>query len=133
LGEGWAQMGQGPKEEFTMSEVVEPKLQGSLLLVEGIGYAKTPERTLVHNALGVVAYDPGTKKYRFSAFSLGRAPLDVEPEIGANTFRWTFEPQTGVRVRYTSTVEGDTWTDAGEYSIDGKTWYPFFGMTLKRQ
>jgi hypothetical protein len=38
-----------------------------------------------------------------------------------------------VRVRYTSTVEGDTWTDAGEYSIDGKTWYPFFGMTLKRQ
>jgi hypothetical protein len=133
VGEGWAQQGQGPRHEFTMDEVIEPKLQGTLLLVEGVGYSKAAEPALIHNALGVVSFDPATKKYRFTAYSIGRAPLDVEPEIGANTFRWAFEPQPGVRVRYTSTVDGDTWNDAGEYSIDGQTWDRFFGMTLKRK
>jgi hypothetical protein len=39
-GSGWFQMGPGPKQEFTQTEVVEPKLDGLVFLVEGIGTSK---------------------------------------------------------------------------------------------
>ena len=131
-GEGWIQMGPGPKQEFSQTEVIERKLDGGLLLIEGIGRSKASEAKKVHHAFAVVSFDPTTKKYRFSSHVVGRPPLDVAPEVGTNTFKWSHQPQPGANIRYTITVADTTWHEVGEFSRDGQTWRQFFGMTLKR-
>jgi hypothetical protein len=132
-GQGWIQMGPGPKEEFSQTEVVERKLDGGLLLIEGIGRSRAAEPTTVHHAFAVVSFDPSSKKYRFSSHIVGRPPLDIHPEVGSNTFKWSYEPQPSVHIRYLITVADATWREVGEFSRDGKTWRQFFEMTLKRQ
>ena len=49
-GEGWIQMGPGPKEEFSQTEVIERKLDGGLLLIEGIGRSRDPEPVFRNDA-----------------------------------------------------------------------------------
>lgn len=132
-GEGWIQMGPGAKQEFSQTEVVERKLDGGLLLIEGIGRSKAPETKTVHHALAVVSFDPGSNKYRFSSHIVGRPPLDVAPDVGSNTFRWSYQPQAGIHIRYTITVADGTWQEVGEFSRDGQSWRQFFEMTLRRQ
>jgi hypothetical protein len=132
-GAGWIRMGPGPKEEFSQTEMVERKLDGGLLLIEGIGLSKTPESKKVHHAFAVVSFDPSNKKYRFSSHIVGRPPLDVAPEVGSNTFRWSYQPQAGVHIRYVITVADAIWHEVGEFSRDGQSWHQFFEMTLRRQ
>jgi hypothetical protein len=132
-GEGWFQMGPGTREEFSQTEVVERKLDGGLLLIEGIGRSKAPEPRTVHHAFAVISFDPSKKAYRFSSHIVGRPPLDVEPEVGPNTFRWGYQPQAGIHIRYVITVEDATWREVGEFSRDGQTWNQFFEMTLTKQ
>jgi hypothetical protein len=132
-GEGWMQMGPGPKEEFSQTEIIERKLDGGLLLIEGIGRSKGQEARKVHHAFAVISFDPSTKKYRFSSHIVGRPPLDVEPEVGPNTLSWSYQPQPGIHIRYRITIADGTWREVGEFSRDGQSWNPFFGMTLKRQ
>jgi hypothetical protein len=132
-GEGWIQMGPGPKEEFSQTEVVERKLDGGLLLIEGIGHSRAAEPKKVHHAFAVVSFDPRNKNYRFSSHIVGRPPLDVDPEVGSNTLRWSYQPQAGVYIRYLITVADATWHEVGEFSRDGQSWRQFFEMTLRRQ
>jgi hypothetical protein len=126
-------MGPGPKEEFSQTEIVEWKLGGGLLLIEGIGKTRAPEAKETHHAFAVVSFDPMGKKYRFSSYIVGRPPLDVEPKFGPNTMTWEFEPQPGSHIRYTTTVSEVTWHEIGEFSRDGTSWSQFFEMTLKKQ
>lgn len=132
-GEGWIQMGPGPKEEFSQTEVIERKLDGGLLLIEGIGYSKAPEPKKIHHAFAVVSFDPSSKKYRFSSHLVGRPPLDVAAEVGSNTFKWSYEPQAGFHIRYLITVSDATWREVGEFSRDGQSWRQFFEMTLRNK
>ena len=46
-------------------------------------------------------------------------------------FVWGFKVPQG-EVRYVITIEGDTWTEKGAFSMDGSTWYPTMEMQLKR-
>lgn len=131
-GGGWFQMGPGPKEEFTQSEVIEPKLDGAILLVEGIGTSKADPEKRVHHAFAVIAYDPEAGEYRFSSFVAGRPPLSVRASVGENTFTWEFQPQANINLRYTITVKDGTWHEIGEYSADAEAWHQFFEMTLNK-
>jgi hypothetical protein len=132
-GEGWYQMGPGPKEEYTQAETIETKLDGAVLLIEGMGHSKGENARKVHHALAVISYDPVQKGLVFSSFLAGRPRLDVVPKVGANTFEWGFSPPNGGQIRYTIKVENGTWHELGEYSRDGQTWQPFMDMKLKRQ
>jgi hypothetical protein len=107
-GEGWIQMGQGTKEEFMQIETVESKLDGAVMVIEGIGHSKGDNPKKIHHALV------------FSSF------------IAENTFTWSFSPPNGGQIRYSILIENDTWNEVGEYSRDGQTWYKFFEMNLKR-
>lgn len=132
-GDGWIQMGPGPKEEFSQTEVVERKLDGGILLVEGIGHSRTPEPKKVHHAFAIIGFDPSNKKYRFSSHIVGRPPLDVDLDVGSNTLRWGYQPQARAHIRYVITVTDGTWREVGEFSSDGQSWRQFFEMTLRRQ
>ena len=132
-GEGWIQMGQGPKEEFTQTETVTLMLDGAVMLIEGIGHSTGEESARkVHHALALISFDPVNETLIFSSFVAGRPRLDLIPEVAPNTFRWRFSPSSGGEIRYSIVIEDGVWHEVGEFSRDGESWFHFFEMHLKK-
>ncbi|MGH9338852.1 MAG: hypothetical protein ACRD1R_04505 [Acidobacteriota bacterium] len=61
-GQGWTRRGSGPKEEFTLTETVDLKLDGAVMLIEGVGHSKDKEARKGHHALAIIAFDPGKQR-----------------------------------------------------------------------
>lgn len=57
--------------ELQQSERAEFKLDGLLMLIEGIGRNKADGRTVLQ-ALGIISFDDATSRYQFRAFNDGR-------------------------------------------------------------
>jgi hypothetical protein len=129
----------GPKEtkKLTQTEDVQFRLDGVVLLVEGIGRGKLPgkeEEGVVFNALGVMSYDAQAKKYKVKAYRAEGQSVDADMTLTEKGFVWGFkEPARSLEVKYTMTLtpKGE-WHEVGEYSQDGKTWAKFIEMTLTR-
>lgn len=128
-GSGWAQY--GPKREtFTGGELVQKKLDGLALLVEG--KFTNAEGKVIHETLAVLSYDDKARGFAFDTFlatgSAGNYVLKVLPE----TFEWGFETPGGT-IRFTIRIDNDVWFEIGEFSPDGgKTWIKTFEMKLER-
>jgi len=131
-GEGWIQMGQGPKEDFTQTETVTSMLDGAVLLIEGVGHSTGEDPKKVHHALALISFDPVNNTLLFSSFVAGRPRLDLVPQVAPNTFKWWFSPPGGGEIRYSIVVEDGIWHETGEYSRDGESWNQFFEMHLKK-
>jgi len=132
-GTGWMQMGPQGRKEFTITETIQGKLDGLVLIIEGHGKSKEDGST-VHTALAFVSYDEGAKTFRWRAFTAEGRQTDAVAKVGANTLEWGLEiPQRG-RMRYTIKLnEKGEWFEVGEMTQDGQTWQKFFEMTLQRQ
>jgi len=132
-GNGWMQMGpQGPRE-FTISEIVQSKLDGLVLVIDGQGKSKA-DGSVVHTALAFVSYDERAKTFRWRAFTAEGRQTDTEAKVGANTVEWGVEIPPRGRMRYTIKLnEKGEWFEVGEMTQDGQTWHKFFEMTLQRQ
>jgi hypothetical protein len=136
VGEASFQMGPGQRNVFSMDEVVESKLGGALLVVEGIGKTKPPagvEPRVIHHAFGIVSYDAATNRFAMRAYKSNGLFVDVEPKVGDRTIEWSFlDPRLG-QVRYAMKLnERGEWFEVGESSKDGATWTRFFEATLRR-
>jgi len=131
-GEGWIQMGPGPKEEFTQTETVESMLDGAVMLIEGIGHSKDEGPKKVHHALAMISFDPVNETLVFSSYVAGRPRLDLVPEVAPNTFKWGFSPPNGGEIRYSIVIEDGVWHEVGEFSRDGESWHQFFEMHLTK-
>jgi len=70
-GEARLYRGQGEPLGLTQTEEAQYKLDGLLLLIEGIGRKKT-EDELALQALGIICYDDANSTYRMRAFNDGR-------------------------------------------------------------
>src|SRR5947209_7734262 len=71
-GEGWMEFAPGQRRTFKGTEVVQSKLDGLLLAVEGLHRGQvgaTGEEAVVHHAFALVSYDGQAKRYRFQAFT----------------------------------------------------------------
>ena len=130
-GTGWIQMGPQERHEFTQSETIEAKLDGLVLVIEGLGKAKEDGST-VHMALAFVSYDHRANKFRWHAFT-PEGQMDTEAKVGKDTLEWTLEiPQRG-RMRYTITRnEKGEWFEVGEMIHEDQTRHKFFEMTLRK-
>ncbi len=137
-GEGWMQRGPGPKSTSRVTEVITPKLDGLLLVVEGLGRAETGpeggEPEIVHQAFGLMSYDPEKQQYRFEAFTAEGRSTITELKLSEKGFEWGFPVGGTQRVRYTMelTPEGH-WHEVGDFTPDGTTWNRFFEMTLQKK
>ena len=131
-GTGWIQMGPQGRREFTQSETIEAKLDGLVLVIEGLGKAKEDGST-VHTALAFVSYDARAKTFRWHAFT-PEGQIDTEAKVGTDTLEWSLQiPQRG-RMRYTITRnEKGEWFEIGEMSQEDQTWRKFFQMTLRKE
>jgi len=69
-GTGWIQMGPQGRHEFTQTETIEARLDGLVLVIEGLGKAKEGGST-VHSALAFLSYDPRANQFRWHSFTPG--------------------------------------------------------------
>jgi hypothetical protein len=131
-GAGWIVTGPGQRSEFTQTEVVQSKLDGTLLTIEGEGRDKNDPAKVVHTAFAVLNYDPVRSQYKYMAYSGGRY-LDLTPDVGDHGWRWGFDTPQG-KIRYTLEFSSGAWREFGELSRDnGQTWVKNFEMILHRK
>jgi hypothetical protein len=136
-GEGWMEYEPGRRATFTSKEIVEPRLGGRVLVVEGLHYAPMPgkpEPVLVHHAMGVFSHHEGDG-YRFHTWLANghggehTARLDEEGAV-----IWGYDDPRRGEVRYTITLsESGEWVEVGDSSQDGETWTRFFEMKLAKR
>ena len=125
------------RQEFTITETVQSKLGGRVLLVEGLGRGKDPATGAevdTHVTLAVLSYDEKTQTYRFRTHEASGRALDAEAKPTDGGLEWGFRDEaSGATIRFTIRLDGNRWHEVGEASRDGKTWHKFLEMTLERQ
>ena len=125
-------MGPGASEEVAQTEVVESRLDGLLLVVEGVSTSKRPSQAVVHHAVALISYDVAAKEYRVVAYRQdGQSVQATAKFLDDGAFQWGFD-MPGRSVRYTVTDARGEWHEIGEYSADGKAWTQFLELQLKR-
>lgn len=131
-GDGWRSSPKGEKSFSHTVENIEWKLDKTLLVLEGLG--KKEGGQIVHNAYGVLSFNPNTDKYSLKTFLSSGLSTDANFEVVEpnKIFRWWFEDNRGGTIQYTITNDGSTWNEIGEYSMDKKQWKKFFEMNLKK-
>lgn len=137
-GTGWIRMGPGEPHRFVQHETVETRLDGGVLLIEGVGHDPDDEDAIVHHAFAVLSYSAAEERYVMRAYrGLGDGQtlmVDAEAEVIDGALVWGYEhPQAGL-MRYTIREDEDgRWHETGEMSRDGgETWFAFFEMVLER-
>jgi hypothetical protein len=128
-GTGSMQMGANDHRESKVTESIQPKLDGLLLVVDGIG--KNAAGDTVHQAFGVISYDGFKNEYKFAAYTKEGYNVLADAKVEGNQFIWSFDTR-GASIRYTATVTNDEWVEVGERSTDKQTWVKFFEMKLKK-
>lgn len=132
-GTGWAMTRTGERHEFEIREAIQLKLGGIALLVEGVGKAKDPSGSVMHNALAVVSFDPKTQKYRFRHYTLQGTEGESELKPVDGGYEWILNPEgSPATVRFTIKIDGKKWNEVGEVTLDGKTYQRFLEMNLER-
>jgi hypothetical protein len=135
-GEGVTTMGPGQQERAAVLETAQPRLDGTVLLVEGLGWKGTQgaaDYRVVHQALGVVSYDARRGGWAMRAYR-GGGWVDAEVTVGDGELVWAFDQPGAGRIRYTIRLdEQGRWHEVGERSPDGRRWHRFFEMRLSRE
>ncbi len=131
-GKSWTIGDNGLKKYSNVTETIQWKLNNSTILIEGLG--KNEAGKEVHNALGVVFYDPMQKKYRIhSHLESGLSTFATFEVVEPNKkFEWWFEDGRGGTVKYKIVIDGNKWKEEGEYVKGGVTIMKFFEMNLTK-
>lgn len=135
-GSGWAFNEQGQRFEFTLTETVQRKVAGTVLLLDGKGTRKNDkgEEITTHDGLVIVSYDEKTKHYLWQGHDVGRESVSSELKMIDGSMQWDYQvPNQGPTIRFTIKINNDRWIETGEYSMDGKAWNKFMEVTLERQ
>lgn len=135
-GEGVTTMRPGQEERASVLETVQPKLAGSALLVEGLGWQGTQgaaDYHVVHQAMAVLSHDARTGEYAMRAYR-GGGWVDADVTLGDREMVWAFDVPGAGRIRYTIRLdEQGRWHEVGDRSADGQQWQRFFEMRLVRE
>jgi hypothetical protein len=125
-GAGWVMGRDGQKNAFTQTEAIKFKLDGTAILIEGLG---KNNGEITHNALAIVSYNKSAKNYNFSSFlSTGRGGV-FKAELLDNKF-YLYPNEN---MRYIIFLnEKKQWYETGEMKR-GNDWFQFFEMTLDKQ
>ena len=133
-GEGSIQMGPGEPKKSTVDEQLDFKLDGTVLLIEGVGKS-VPGNAIVHHALGILSFDQSDNQYKLNSYLKdGRSAQAWIKIIEDNKYQWGFDTPNG-KIRYSITIDPakKTWNEIGEVSNDkGTTYSKFFEMNLKK-
>ena len=131
-GEATVLRGPGQFVDMEQTESAQFKLDGLVLMVEGVGRAKTDGKVSLQ-ALGLISFDDETGTYKMRAFNDGRW-LDTEVKIGdgGNSISWGFtlgalKTATVLRIN----EEGE-WTEHGELTIGERPPQKMMDLKVRR-
>lgn len=127
-------MAGGEKHTADVTEVVESRLDGLALVVEGKGVIKGEggEELVVHHALGMILYDTTKQKYVMRSITQQGMTADSDIEVGDKSIVWGFKAGPG-NVRYTIKLdEKGRWIEVGEFARTGEPFQKFFSMELEK-
>ena len=123
----------GETTEIVQTEEAGYKLDGLILVIEGIGRAKSGVAPVLQ-AFGVISYEDETKTYRMRAFNDGRfLETDVKLLDEGKGMAWGFvlgEIKTKSVMRIN---EKDEWTELHEIIIGSQPPKRFMEIAVRRQ
>ena len=131
-GEGRMLRASGEWIEFNQTERAEYKLDGLLLVIEGVGRTKSDGRPLLQ-AYGIASYDDATGTYHMRAFNDGRW-LETDTVLADNgrELTWGFtvgDIRTKSILRLTNAGE---WTESHEITMGTQPPKKFMELTVKQ-
>lgn len=133
MGEARISRGAGETTELVQTEEAGFKLDGLILVIEGIGRAKS-DGTPVLQAFGVISHEDETQTYRMRAFNDGRfLETEVKLSEGHTGMTWGFalgEIKTKSVMRIN---EKDEWTELHEIVIGSQPPKRLMDIAVRRQ
>jgi len=125
--------GSGESVEMSQTEEAEYRLDGLLLIIEGIGRSR-PDGKVALQALGIVSYDDEARTYRMRAFNDGRW-LETELKLAESgkAITWGFvmgEIKTNSALRVNDKGE---WTELHEITVGSQAPRKFMELRVSRQ
>lgn len=132
---GEARLLRGPGEpvELLQTEEAQYKLEGLILVIEGVGRTKSDGQPLLQ-AFGILSYDDESGTYRMRAFNDGRF-LETEVKLleEGKGMTWGFalgEIRTHSVLRINESGE---WTELAEIEIGSQPRKKLLELTVRRQ
>jgi hypothetical protein len=131
-GEALVLRGPGQFAELAQTESAQFKLDGLVLVIEGVGRTKTDGKAALQ-ALGLISFDDGAGTYKMRAFNDGRW-LETEVKLvdGGNSISWGFalgELKTTTVLRIN---ENGEWTEFGELVIGDRPPQKMMDLKVRR-
>src|SRR5215470_13263248 len=130
---GEARLLRGPDEwvELHQSEEARYKLDGLILVIEGIGRTKSDGHSVLQ-ALGVISFDDETATYRIRAFNDGRF-LESEVLLGQEqAISWGFNLGQVTTKSVLRINESGEWTELAEIKIGSELPKRLLELTVRR-
>jgi len=131
-GEATILRGPGQFAEMAQTETAQFKLDGLVLMIEGVGRNKSDGKPALQ-ALGLISFDDETGTYKMRAFNDGRW-LETEVKLAdtRKSISWGF----AVGAYKTTTVlrinESGEWTEHGELVINDRPPLKMMDLTVRR-
>jgi hypothetical protein len=131
---GVASVLHGPSQfaELAQTESAQFKLDGLVLMIEGVGRTKTDGKPALQ-ALGLISFDDETGTYKMRAFNDGRwLETDVKLADDGNSISWgfalgEFKTTTVLRIN-----ENGEWTEHGELVIGDRPPQKMMELKVRR-
>jgi hypothetical protein len=124
--------GPGQFVEMAQTESAQFKLDGLVLVIEGVGRTKTDGKPALQ-ALGLISFDDETGTYKMRAFNDGRW-LEAEVKLAGtgNSLSWGFtlgpyKTTTVLRIN-----ENGEWTEHGEIAVNDRPPQKMMDLKVRR-
>ena len=131
-GEATVLRGPGQFAEMAQTESAQFKLDGLVLMIEGVGRNKTDGKVSLQ-ALGLISFDDETGKYEMRAFNDGRwLETEVKLAEGGNSISWGFALDAFKTTTVLRINENGEWTEHGELTVGERAPQKMMDLKVRR-
>lgn len=113
----------------TQTERVGPMLDGEIVVIEGRGYSAQGDTAF--NAFAVVSKSGPDGTWEMRSYSGGRAGT-FPFELTQSGYVWSTPAGPNAIMQYTATFDGNSWSQIGQYVVEGAEPVQVFQMNLER-
>jgi hypothetical protein len=131
-GEASALRGPGQFVDLVQTESAQFKLDGLVLVIEGVGRAKADRKTALQ-ALGFITFDDDVGTYRMRAFNDGRwLETEVKLADGENSISWGFVLGEFKTTTVLCVNDKGEWTELGQLVIGERPPQKMMDLRVRR-
>ena len=132
-GEAHVLRGPGDPVVLAQTEEAQYKLDGLVLLIEGVGRSKVDGKLAIQ-ALGVISYDDESRTYRMRAFNDGRfLETDVKLLDNGKGITWAFALEQFRTNSVLRITERGDWTELAEITMGSEPPRKFMELSVSPQ